>query len=118
MRPAMEMMLTGDAIDGREAERLGFANRALPIDRLEAHVLEMAGRIAKVDPALSQLNKRVVHRQMEVMGMRNGIRAGTDIHALGWHTQASADYMAVLRADLKGALNSRDGAFGDYRTKD
>lgn len=33
--PAMEMLLTGDAIDGLEAVRLGFANRAFPAERLD-----------------------------------------------------------------------------------
>ncbi len=36
MRPAMELMLTGDSISGIEAVRLGFANRAFPAERLEA----------------------------------------------------------------------------------
>jgi enoyl-CoA hydratase len=117
MRPAMEQMLTGDSISGLEAVRLGFANRAHPVEKLEAEVLVMAERIAKIAPELTQLNKRAVHRQMEVMGMRAGIRAGTDIHALGWHTAASAEYMALLRTDVKTALNARDGDFGDYRTR-
>jgi enoyl-CoA hydratase len=116
MRAAMELMLTGDAIDGREAVRLGFANRAFPADRLEDEVVSMAERIAKVDPELAQLNKRLVHRQMEAMGMRAGIRAGTDLHALGWHTRASREYMAELRQGVTQALSSRDGKFGDYRT--
>jgi len=117
MRAAMELMLTGDAIDGREAVRLGFANRAFPAQDLEAQVLAMAERIAKVDPELAQLNKRLVHRQMEAMGMRAGIRAGTDLHALGWHTKASREYMAELRQGVTKALSSRDGKFGDYRTE-
>ena len=116
MRPAMEMMLTGDAMSGLEAVRLGFANRAHPADRLEAEVLAMAGRIAQVDPELAQLNKRLVHRQMEAMGMRAGLRAGTDLHALGWHTGASRAYMAEMRQGVKEALTTRDKAFGDYRT--
>ena len=73
-------------------------------------------RIAKLDPELAQLNKRLVHRQMEAMGMRAGLRAGTDLHALGWHTNASRDYMAVMREGVKKALDARDSAFGDYRT--
>jgi len=117
MRAAMELMLTGDAIDGREAVRLGFANRAFPAQDLEAQVLAMAERIAKVDPELAQLNKRLVHRQMEAMGLRAGLRAGTDLHALGWHTQASREYMAELRQGVTRALSSRDGKFGDYRTE-
>ena len=116
MRAAMELMLTGDAISGVEAVRLGFANRAFPIADLEGQVLAMAERIAKVDPELAQLNKRLVHRQMEAMGMRAGLRAGTDLHALGWHTPASRAYMAELRQGVTQALTSRDKTFGDYRT--
>jgi len=116
MRPAMEMMLTGDSMSGDEAVRLGFANRAFEAGELEREVLAMAERIAKVDPELAQLNKRVVHRQMEAMGLRAGLRAGTDLHALGWHTGASRAYMAKLREGVKEALTARDGAFGDYRT--
>jgi enoyl-CoA hydratase len=116
MRPAMEMMLTGDSMSGLEAVRLGFANRAHPEAELEAAVLAMAGRIAQVDPELAQLNKRLVHRQMEAMGLRAGLRAGTDLHALGWHTPASRAYMAQLRQGVTQALTARDQAFGDYRT--
>ncbi len=117
MRAAMELMLTGDSISGLEAVRLGFANRAFTVEALEAEVLAMAERIAKVDPELAQLNKRLVHRQMEAMGLRAGLRAGTDLHALGWHTGASRAYMAKLREGVKGALDARDSEFGDYRTK-
>ena len=116
MRAAMELMLTGDSISGLEAVRLGFANRAYPKEQLETETLAMAERIAKVDPELAQLNKRLVHRQMEAMGMRAGLRAGTDLHALGWHTAASHEYMAKMRESVKEALNARDSTFGDYRT--
>lgn len=117
MRAAMEAMLTGDAIDGREAVRLGFANRAYKSEDLEAAVLAIAERIARIDPELAQLNKRVVHRQMEAMGLRAGLRAGTDLHALGWHTPASRAFAKTLREGVKGALTERDAAFGDYGEK-
>ena len=116
MRAAMEMMLTGDSMSGDEAVRLGFANRAFDGAALEGEVLAMAQRIAKVDPELAQLNKRLVHRQMEAMGLRAGLRAGTDLHALGWHTKASREYMSKMREGVKEALTARDATFGDYRT--
>jgi enoyl-CoA hydratase len=116
MRPAMEMMLTGDSMSGDEAVRLGFANRAFDAEALEGEVLAMAERIAKVDPELAQLNKRLVHRQMEAMGLRAGLRAGTDLHALGWHTTASRAYMQQMREGVRQALDARDKTFGDYRT--
>lgn len=116
MRAAMELMLTGDSIAGTEAVRLGYANRAFPVEMLEAETVAMAQRIAKIDPELAQLNKRLVHRQMEAMGIRAGLRAGTDLHALGWHTNASREYMSKMRQDVKTALTTRDKVFGDYRT--
>jgi enoyl-CoA hydratase len=116
LRPAMEQMLTGDAMSGIEAVRVGFANRAYPAAELEGAVLAIASRIAQIDPELAQLNKRLVHRQMEAMGLRAGLRAGTDLHALGWSTSASRAYMAKMREGVKEALTARDAAFSDYRT--
>ena len=119
MRKAMEMMLTGDSINGIEAAELGWANAAYPADELEARVLEVAGRIALVPIELLQLNKRVVHRQMEHMGLRTGIRAGTELCALGTHTEAMRRFTtAIKEKGLTGALSERDKPFGDYRTRE
>jgi enoyl-CoA hydratase len=119
MRRAMEMMVTGDSISGLEAAREGWANRAFPADQLEAAVLEVAQRITTVPPELAQLNKRVVHRQMEHMGLRNGIRAGTELCALGTHTEAMRLFTtAIKEKGLTGALSDRDKPFGDYRTRE
>lgn len=117
MRKAMEMMLTGDSISGTEAAELGWANAAYPADELEARVLEVASRIALVPLELLQLNKRVVHRQMEVMGLRTGIRAGTELCALGVNTGATREFIGATREKgLPRALQERDEPFGDYRT--
>jgi len=118
MRNAMELMLTGDAIPGTEAARMGFANRSFPAAELEPRVLEIAERVAKIPPDLQQLNKRSVHRAMEIMGMRAALRAGTEIQALGFHTRAAREYMAQFAKGVTHALNVRDTQFGDYRTKE
>ncbi len=116
MRNAMEMMLTGNAISGVEAAEFGFANRAYPADELEEQVLAIAERIAQVPSDIQQINKRAVHRQMDHMGMRAGIRAGTEIQALAFHTQSTRAHFKELAAGLTDALSKRDGKFGDYRT--
>jgi enoyl-CoA hydratase len=117
LRPAMEMMLTGDAMDGHEAVRVGFANRAFPAERLEAEVLAMAQRVAKIPTDVQQMNKRSVHRAMEIMGLRAAIRAGTEIQALALTTPSSRETFARFKDGVRGALDARDTAFGDYRTK-
>ena len=116
MRRAMEMFVTGNSISGVEAAREGWANRAFPAERLDDEVLAVAERITEVPPELVQLNKRAIHRQMDHMGMRQGIRAGTELCALGTHTNAMADFQkAIQEKGLTGALTERDAPFGDYR---
>ncbi|MCU1360851.1 MAG: putative enoyl-CoA hydratase, partial [Ilumatobacteraceae bacterium] len=81
-------------------------------------VLEIAVRIAKVPPDLQALNKRVVHRAMEAMGMRDGMRATADINALGFHQRSSREYFAQFAGGVTTALSARDQQFGDYREGD
>jgi enoyl-CoA hydratase len=115
MRMAMEMMVTGDSISGAEAAQLGWATRAFPADQLEARVLEVALRIAQIPIDVLQLNKRVVHRQMEMMGFRTALRVGTELCALGTHTKTLQEFVSRARGGLTQALSDRDKKFGDYR---
>ena len=121
MRQAMESMLTGDAMTGIEAAAKGFANRAFPAAELDGAVLAIAERVAKIPSELQQLNKRAVHRAMEIMGARAAMRAGTEIQALAFATEASRAYMRQFRRDggsVGEALSRRDAEFGDYRERD
>jgi len=118
MRDAMELMLTGDAIDGHEAVRMHLANRCFPDDDLEPRVLDIAERVAKIPTDLQQLNKRSVHRAMEIMGIRAAIRSGTELQALGFHQKSAREYLRKLSEDLNRALEERDRAFGDFRGRD
>jgi enoyl-CoA hydratase len=119
MRKAMEAMLTGDSLSGVEAARVGWANEAFPLEELDERVVEVASRIAKLPPDVVQINKRVVHRQMEVMGMRTGIRIGTELCALGTHQRSLREFVAeTQKKGLTETLSKRDSPFGDYRTAD
>ena len=117
MRSAMEQMLTGDAISAAEAVRVGFANRAFPPERLEEEVLAVAERVAKIHPDVQQINKRSVHRAMEAMGVRTALRAGTEMQALATTTEASKETFGRFKTGVRQALDARDKAFGDYRTR-
>jgi enoyl-CoA hydratase len=116
-RRAMEALLTGDSMTGTEAVAGGYANRAFPAEQLEDEVLAVAERVAQIPGDLLALNKRTVHRALEAMGMRTGVRATTEVQALGLHQRSSQDYMPKLRSlGVKGAVEDRDKPFGDYRT--
>ena len=116
MRTAMEMMLTGDWISGVQAAEQGWANRAFPADDLDSEVVRIAERMTHVPADIQQLNKRLVHRGMEVMGLRTAIRTGTELCALGTRQESMLEFVTKMRAGLTKALQERDEPFGDYRT--
>jgi enoyl-CoA hydratase len=118
-RKAMEMMLTGDSVSGTEAVEYGWANQCFPADELSEKVLEIAERIAQTPSDVAQLNNRVVHRQMEAMGLRQGIRAGTELCALGIHTESMKKFIASVNdKGLTSTLTDRDKPYDDYRTSE
>jgi len=116
LRKGMEALLTGDAMTGTEAAECGFATRAHPADELDQAVLAVAERVAKVPPDLLAMNKRAAHRAMEAAGIRNGMRATTDLQTLAFHQPSSLDYRASFGTkSVREALSDRDATFGDYR---
>ena len=103
MRAAMELMLTGDAIDGREAVRIGMANRAFPEADLERETLALAARVASIPSDLLQINKRTVHRAMEFKGVRTATRAGSELQGLASNLESTREFFADPSAAVKQA---------------
>jgi enoyl-CoA hydratase len=58
---AKELLFTADSIDGREAERIGLVNKAVPAEQLMPETYEMAGRIAQNAPFSLKMIKRGLH---------------------------------------------------------
>ena len=109
MRRAMEIMLLGDDLTGAEAVALGWANRAFPADELDAAVLDIAARVAGVETDLAQINKRLVHRQADIMGVRSAIRAGSEFQALAGHQRSVEAFKADPLGTMK-RVNAADAA--------
>ena len=56
-----------------------------------------------------------------VMGMRQGIRQGTELCSLAIHQKSFGEFISQTGAGagkLTSALQKRDEKFGDYRTGD
>ena len=62
---AMEMLLTGDLIDARTAERWGLVNRVVPPEKLDEEIAMLARKIASYSPAVVQLGKQSFYEQVE-----------------------------------------------------
>jgi len=92
---------------------MGWANRSYPAEQLEAEVLAVAERIAGVATDLSQVIKRMVHRQFDVGGGRAAIRAGQEYQALAAHQASVQEFRADPLAAMK-AVN-RDTTTSDGR---
>jgi enoyl-CoA hydratase/carnithine racemase len=57
---AKELIMTGKVIDGREAHRIGFANRIAPADGLDAATDQLAGELLACAPRAVGLAKGVL----------------------------------------------------------
>jgi enoyl-CoA hydratase len=60
-RKAKELLLLGDLISGKEAERIGLANYAVPADKLEQTTTELAARLMDKSPIGLEYMKRLVN---------------------------------------------------------
>jgi enoyl-CoA hydratase/carnithine racemase len=57
---AKELIMTGKVIDGREAHRIGFANRVAPADELDSVTEKLADELLACAPRAIGLAKRVM----------------------------------------------------------
>ncbi|MCP4352441.1 MAG: enoyl-CoA hydratase/isomerase family protein [Desulfobacterales bacterium] len=58
---AKELLFTAENIDGKEAERIGLVNKAVPPDRLIDEAREMAGKISKNSAFSMKMIKKGLH---------------------------------------------------------
>ncbi len=113
---AREFAYVGDAISGKEMERLGWANYAVPQEELADFTEQFARRMAHIDNELLMYSKRAVNRQYEAMGMRTGLWSGTDFQAISGSRPAAVEWSRRVQEEgLKAALEWRDGPFRDFR---
>jgi len=65
-KKAMEMLLTGDFIDAREAERWGLINRCVPEAELSEAVARLCDRIVAKPPVAVRMGKALFYQQLEL----------------------------------------------------
>jgi enoyl-CoA hydratase/carnithine racemase len=63
---AMEMLLTGEPISAQRALEWGLVNRVVPLEQLDAAVLELAMTLAAKPPATVAAGKRAFYQQMDL----------------------------------------------------
>ena len=113
---AKRLLLTGDTISGAEAERIGLVLKAVPSERLDAELDDLAGRMALIDVDLLAANKRIVNMALELMGAQTMQRMATERDAIARQAPVVTEFYAMAKEKgLKAALEWRDDKFGDGR---
>src|SRR3990172_3829015 len=111
---AKRLMLTGEPLSGREAERLGLASKAVPADELAGVVDEVAGRLATIPANQLAMSKLLVNQAYENMGLRTTQMLGTLFDGIARHTPEGIAWRDLaVREGVREAVRRRDDPFGD-----
>ena len=65
-KKAVEMLLLGERLDAREAERLGIVNRVVAPEQFDEAVADWATRLAAKSPLLMKMGKDALWRQKDM----------------------------------------------------
>ena len=57
----LEMVMTGDMIDARDAERWGLVNKVVPLEKLEEETMALANQLAGKSPLALQMGKEAFY---------------------------------------------------------
>jgi enoyl-CoA hydratase/carnithine racemase len=75
------MLLTGDAIDTREAMRIGLVNQVVTSNQLETATLELAAKLATKGPIALRYLKETINQGLD-MSLEQGLRLEADLYFL------------------------------------
>lgn len=78
---ALELLLTGEKIDAREAYRIGLVHRVVPKEELAQSVTSLARTLAEKGPLALRYAKEAVHGGMDLT-LAQGLRLEADLYML------------------------------------
>jgi enoyl-CoA hydratase len=106
---AKRMLLTGDTVDGREAERMGLVLKAVPAAELDAEVEALAARMASVPVNQLMMQKLMINQALENMGLRSTQMIATIFDGITRHTPEGMAFKRRAEAvGWKEAVRERD----------
>ena len=115
---AKRIMLTGEALDGREAERLGLASRAVPAERLAEEVESFAAKLATTPVNQLVMSKLLVNQAYENMGLRTTQMLGTVMDGIARHTPEGIEWRELaMKEGFAEAVRRRDEPWSDYSAR-
>ena len=114
LRKGKELMLTGEKINGKEAEACGFITKSVPLDELEQYVENLADKLIKMPPEIISVQKWGINKQFETMGIRTGLDMWLDytMYFRFFKTPEIEEFSRISNEKgVKAALKWRDDYF-------
>lgn len=65
-KKVLEMLLSGDMIDAKEAERLGLVNKVVPAEKLEEETFAFAQKLIDKSPVAIQIGKNFYYQMIDM----------------------------------------------------
>jgi enoyl-CoA hydratase/carnithine racemase len=65
-KKTLEMLLSGDMIDAREAERLGLVNKVVPAEKLEEETFAFAQKLIAKSPVAIEIGKKFYYQMIDM----------------------------------------------------
>ncbi|BBJ28375.1 enoyl-CoA hydratase/isomerase family protein [Athalassotoga saccharophila] len=90
-KKVLEMVLTGEIMDAREAYRIGLVNKVVPDEELESETLKLANILASKSALALQTGKEGIYKMQDIP----------------YHD--AADYMSELFANLASTKDGQEG---------
>jgi enoyl-CoA hydratase len=102
---AKRLLLTGERIDGRTAERIGLVMQAVAASDLDSTVHALASSIARVPSDLLAQNKSICNKAIELMGRTLLQELARESDAMAHQSPAAREFGRIAREQgLRAAL--------------
>jgi enoyl-CoA hydratase len=102
---AKRLLLTGERIDGRTAERIGLVMQAVAASELDDTVHALASNIARVPYDLLAQNKSICNKAIDLMGRTMLQELARESDAMAHKSPAAQEFSRIARSEgLKAAL--------------
>ena len=112
---ALDLLITGRVIDGKEAERIGLVTKAVPSDKLEEETNKLAEAVALLPRDGIAIGKAMRHLVYDRMGLTDGFTQGYITHTLFTNLRYEPDEWVFLKErkerGTKAAFHERDARY-------
>ena len=111
---AKQYLLTGDALDAAEAERIGLVNRVVAADALADEALAFAERLAAGAPLAVQYTKQAVNKLVKD-ALNTAFDTSTALEIVTFQSEDHREALAAIRRRARAAVVLRDRAQTECR---